>query len=678
MVFKENMLIKIDNDIYRLIDTDINRRNIFIININKKYEWNKVIEEGNLEKLFEIGEAKEVEDKTLIISDNELTEEMIKKRNFYYEVVSFLMKSSPDYEIYYRGLREPIIQETMVKYNLSYSTIKRVFCEYVRNGKVANSLVPKLFNCGGKGKERVIKNRDGVIIDLKIKELFKTGINKYYNNTKKNSLKTCYELIIRDYLKENPKSEIPTINQFYYWYKKISKDNKQKEITKRFGSRIYQQTSRAIVGNSLDDALSPAELYQIDSTILDVYIVSKLNRNLIIGRPVLYLVIDVYSRLITGINVTIEPFNSYEGVKGALINTMSDKVKYCEKFGIKINNEWNVKCIPSRILADRGELLSKNIENAISNLGIMIQNTPPYRGDMKGIVEKAFERIHSYIKPFCEGVVENKFNKVERGEEDYRLKANLTLEEITKIIIKCVLFHNNHHVLNSYEGDGLNINNDIPKIPSKIWEYGVKEKKGLLKELSEDVIRINLLNNKEASVTAKGVRVNGLYYVSSWTLEEGWFQKARINGVFKVKISYDPNDLSSIYYIKENGTNFDELKLVSYQEQYKNLGEEELKQIIEYEKKLNKEAEEMEIREKISLYDEIEKVTSKAKEESERSKDKSISKSKKLRGIRENLDKERKRVKKEENKNLNSSEETEDDELDVFEMSDKEWGDYYE
>lgn len=230
MVFKENMLIKIDNDVYRLIDTDINKRNIFIININKKYEWNKVIEEGKLEKLFEIGEAKEVDDKTLIISDNELTEEMIKKRNFYYEVVSFLMKISSDYEIYYRGLREPIIQETMVKYNLSYSTIKRVFCEYVRNGKVANSLVPKLFNCGGKGKERVIKNRDGVIIDLKIKELFKIGINKYYNNTKKNSLKTCYELIIRDYLKENPRAKIPTINQFYYWYKKISKDNKQKEL----------------------------------------------------------------------------------------------------------------------------------------------------------------------------------------------------------------------------------------------------------------------------------------------------------------------------------------------------------------------------------------------------------------------------------------------------------------
>ena len=170
------------------------------------------------------------------------------------------------------------------------------------------------------------------------------------------------------------------------------------------------------------DANAPGELYQIDSTILDLYIVSELNRDLIVGRPVLYFVIDVYSRMIVGMNVTVENFNSYEGVKGALINSMTSKKKYCRKNGIEISeDEWNVSSIPKRILADRGELLSDNIENAISNLGIIIQNTPAYRGDLKGIVEKSFERVHSYLKPFCSGIVQNKFNKIERGNSDYRL-----------------------------------------------------------------------------------------------------------------------------------------------------------------------------------------------------------------------------------------------------------------
>ena len=146
----------------------------------------------------------------------------------------------------------------------------------------------------------------------------------------------CYELIIRDYLKEDKDRQIPTFKQFYYWYNKFSKENKKSAISKRYGERIYQQTSRAIIGNSIQDTLAPSDLYQIDSTILDVYIVSKLNRNLIIGRPVLYLIIDTYSRMIVGMNVTIEAFNSYTGVQGALINAMTDKVSFCKRFDIDI------------------------------------------------------------------------------------------------------------------------------------------------------------------------------------------------------------------------------------------------------------------------------------------------------------------------------------------------------
>lgn len=647
MIYSENMIVKIEDDEYRICDFDKDRDNLFLININKKCSLPVAFSAIALEEPFNEGKAKEINDNKILLNTNKIvSEKLIEKRDFYYEIICFLFNRSKNYEIYYKNTRTEIINEAMKKYNVSYSTVKRIFCMYLKSGKVRDSLIDNVNNCGGPGKERKIKNRErGIVIDDIIKKLFKEGINKYYNTSKKNSLKTCYELIIREYLKDDKKLEIPTFKQFYYWYKKFSVDNKKNEISKRYGERIYQQKARAIVGNSLQDALSPSEIYQIDSTILDVYIVSRLNRN-IIGRPVLYLILDVYSRMIVGMNVTIESFNSYQGVKGALINAMSDKCSYCRKFHIGIDKEeWNVRCVPTRILADRGELLSGNIENAIANLGIMIQNTPPYRGDMKGIVEKSFERIHSYIKPFVDGVVENKFNKVERGAEDYRLKANLTLEEITQIIIKCILFYNNHHVLEHYESDGLTIENNIPKIPIKIWKYGIKIKKGLLRELPEEVIKVNLLHNRDdISVTSKGVKFNKLYYVSKYTLEQGWYERSRIQGCskFKIRISYDPNDLSEIYYIKEDGMSYDTLKLVTYMEQYKNMSEEELNKTFEYENKLNKEASELEIREKVILFDEIEKITKNAKEEQEKFKNKNISKTARLKNIRENLEEERK------------------------------------
>lgn len=681
MIFKENMIFKLNNEKYRIIGADFLRTNIFIIELCEKVRWPQVINQGKLEKLFITSEAIEIKnDEYIYINNLEITDQMAKKRDLNYEIVSFLINNSHEYEIYYKRNRKVIIDKAIEFYGISESSLKRIFCSYLKSGKMINALIPQTYNCGGRGVEK--SNRRGEFyIDNEMKRVFKEGINKYYNTSKKNNKKTCYELIVRNYLKFNPDAKIPTVKQFYYWFLKLTDDNKRNEITKRYGDRIYQQTARAIIGNSIQDTLGPGELYQMDSTILDVYIVSKLNRNIIVGRAILYIVMDVYSRMITGINVTIEPLNSYEGAKGALINAMTEKVSYCKKYGVDINKEdWDVNYIPSRILSDRGELLSNDIENAIRNLGMLIQQTSPYRGDMKGIVEKAFDRMHSYIKPFVEGVVENKFNRIERGNSDYRLQANLTLHEITQIIIRCVLFHNNNHVLNQYESDGLTIENSIPKIPTKIWEYGIKVKNGLLRELPEEVIKINLLHNKEVSVTGKGVKFNKLYYVSKYTLESGFYQKARIEGSFRIKISYNPNNLSEIYFIKEDGKNYDTLTLVTYMDIYKDMSEEEINKIFEYENKLNKEASEREIREKVNLYDEIEKIAGKAKLEQERFKDKTISKTARLKNIRDNLEDERKYFRNESDlyDEFEQREEDRNSELDIFDDVASEWGNDYE
>ncbi|MBW4573588.1 MAG: hypothetical protein KME31_38255 [Tolypothrix carrinoi HA7290-LM1] len=56
---------------------------------------------------------------------------------------------------------------------------------------------------------------------------------------------------------------------------------------------------------------------------------SAINRSWIIGRPTLYLVIDVFSRLIVGFIVTLEP-PSWLGAMLALENATADKVFFCQ------------------------------------------------------------------------------------------------------------------------------------------------------------------------------------------------------------------------------------------------------------------------------------------------------------------------------------------------------------
>lgn len=54
------------------------------------------------------------------------------------------------------------------------------------------------------------------------------------------------------------------------------------------------------------ETIGPGSRYQIDATIGDVYLVSEYNRNQIIARPIIYVVIDVFSRMITGVYVGLE------------------------------------------------------------------------------------------------------------------------------------------------------------------------------------------------------------------------------------------------------------------------------------------------------------------------------------------------------------------------------------
>ena len=52
----------------------------------------------------------------------------------------------------------------------------------------------------------------------------------------------------------------------------------------------------------------------------------------------MYAIIDVYSRLVTGIYVGLEG-PSWIGAMMALDNMIEDKVEYCKKYGIKITEE---------------------------------------------------------------------------------------------------------------------------------------------------------------------------------------------------------------------------------------------------------------------------------------------------------------------------------------------------
>lgn len=128
--------------------------------------------------------------------------------------------------------------------------------------------------------------------------------------------------------------------------------------------------------------------YEIDATIADIYLVADDDRSKIIGRPTVYIVIDVFSRMIAGFYLGFDN-PSYVVAMQAVVNACIDKTDICSQLGVEINpGEWPCIGLPDVILADRGEMMSHQVDGLITGFNLRIESAPPRRGDAKGIQSK--------------------------------------------------------------------------------------------------------------------------------------------------------------------------------------------------------------------------------------------------------------------------------------------------
>jgi hypothetical protein len=590
-----------------------------------------------------------------LINEKYIPEKHLSLRDSAWEIIKDIVKLEPF--IYHSAERRKLILKKCEAHNIHESTVIRYLKKYWQRGKIKNALLPDYYLCGGKGKEKkageVKRGRprkhgqvtgEGINIDENIKKTFRSAINKHYYSSAEKSLTLTYELMLKEYFSIDSKvkgkveipviksyGDIPSLNQFRYWFEK-ERDIK-KEISQRKGRKNYEQNHRAIIGESTTEALGPGAVYQIDATVGDLYLISRFNRDWIIGRPVIYSVMDVYSRMIVGLYIGLEG-PSWAGAMMALANAASDKVSFCRDFGIEIEkHEWPVAHLPESLLADRGELEGSKVEPLINNFGIKILNTPSYRADLKGIIEQHFRVTNSRTKAFLPGAVKP---VKERGDRDYRLEAQLDIYQFTQVIIKCALYHNNQHYLTNYQREEMVVEDGIAPIPIQLWEWGINNKSGKLRHVSEDIVKLNLMPTGKARVTAKGIAFKGLLYGSKQSLKERWFEKARNRGTWKIEISYDPRNMDYLYLRDEYGLGFDKCFLLEHQQRYKGKVVEEINYLLEYEKQTEKQHKEKTIQSKVDLNTEIEEIVKQAKMEKSQKQTDVISKRSRIGSIRDN------------------------------------------
>jgi hypothetical protein len=290
--------------------------------------------------------------------------------------------------------------------------------------------------------------------------------------------------------------------------------------------------------------------------------VTQFDRSNLIGRPVIYFIIDVFSRMVTGMSVGIVG-PSWIGMAGAITNMATDKVSYCKEYGREIaDSEWPCRHVPSVLRGDRGELLSKNADNLANMLGIRVENAPPYRADLKGIIEQHFRTININSVALLPGGVKPDMTK--RGGHDYRLDAKLDIRQLTQILVKCVLYYNNHHYMDYFERTEAMMRDNVAAIPVNLWNWGIQNCSGALRSFFKEQVRFAVMPADKASVTDKGIRFKGLFYSSDRAVRESWFAKARSSKRWQVSVSYDPQDMAAIYVWNEDDKTYDSCYLLDW------------------------------------------------------------------------------------------------------------------
>lgn len=391
-------------------------------------------------------------------------------------------------------------------------------------------------------KRKALKPKD--ILNIRI------AIKRYYNKNISRTLIDVHKQMCKDFYTDKKTNKLlstyPTYRQFYYNALKF-----RNEVT-RIGEKAYARNHRAITGSSEKEAFCPGEKYQIDATIADIYLVATFDNKQVIGRPVLYFVTDVYSRIITGFYVGVEG-PSWIGAMMALYYTFINKVQLCEKYGVKITEEqWPCHGLPVSILSDNGELISKNSNNVVEELGIYLQNTSAWRPDLKGIVEQSF-RLLNLSTLSTPGKIQPDFR--ERGAKDYRLDAKLNIKEFTKIVINYILLYNQRALKKPPQESDDIVQAGIRPIPIEMWNWGKENRGGTLRQMDDEAIRIALLPKIDyVTVTAQGISYNKNFYICDTIVEKKWMQKARHGDTLKCTIKIDPRDTEHILLCLNDGS----------------------------------------------------------------------------------------------------------------------------
>lgn len=241
--------------------------------------------------------------------------------------------------------------------HLSRRTIYTLIERYRASGGILSSLAPHP-PTGGRGKGRLSADLEGIIA---------TTINEFYLSSQRYRPAAVIEEIRRRCYRAGLRP--PSGKAIRHRLRALPSTE---SVRRRYGSKAVQPL-QPIVG-TYPTVNHPLEVVQMDHTRVDCIVVDAHTRRPI-GRPFLTVGIDVYSRCITGVCLTLEA-PSAVSVGLCLAHSVLDKTAYLQRLGVE--GEWPIWGKPDTVEVDNGtEFYSEALRRGCEQHGIRLVHRPP-------------------------------------------------------------------------------------------------------------------------------------------------------------------------------------------------------------------------------------------------------------------------------------------------------------
>ena len=305
-------------------------------------------------------------------------------------------------------------------------------------------------------------------------------------------------------------------------------------------SRGGQDAARPLqgAGGIPPEVTMPLEQVQIDHTVIDLIVVDERDRQPI-GRPYLTLAIDVFTRCVLGMVVTLEA-PSAVSVGLCLAHAACDKRPWLE--GLNVEMDWPMSGKPRLLYLDNAaEFKSEALRRGCEQHGIRLDYRPPGQPHYGGIVERIIGTAMQMIHEELPGTTFS--NPGQRGEYDSEKMATLTLRELERWLALAV---------GTYHGS---VHNGLLQPPAARWAEAV-ERVGVPAVVTRPTaFLVDFLPVIRRTLTRTGFVIDHIHYYADAL--KPWIARRERLPAFLIR--RDPRDISRIWVLEPEGQHYLEI-----------------------------------------------------------------------------------------------------------------------